>query len=147
MRKLGIGLGLLLLAAIPWIALIGNAPKAQVGPANQIICNQYGTFTVASATTTSIVAGVAGQHINICGWHVTTTQAAATDTFQFEYGTQGGPCTTPTTFTPALSVSNAAPSADHIDWASYSTPLGTQLCVVTAGTTVAVTGIVFYSQF
>jgi hypothetical protein len=145
----GWGLGLALCLALGPSALSQPAP---VGPPNAIICNLGAQATVATATTTSLVAaktggvGGVGQSIYICGWHVTSTQSTST-TFQLEYGTQGGPCGTPTAITPAFSVTSTAPSADHIDYATLIAPAGTQLCVVTTGTTVGQAILVYYAQF
>lgn len=141
MKRLLLGLGLAL-------SLIAGAlaQPSQVGPPNAIVCNQWASASPASATTTSVKAGVAGQKIFICGWHVTSTQSGST-TFQLEYGTQGGPCTSPTTITPAFSVTSTAPSGDHQSFASIDIPAGAQLCVVTTGATVAQAIVVFLAQF
>jgi hypothetical protein len=140
MKKL---LGILAFCAL--LALGPSCPKAQVvGPNNNIQCSQYAQFTVAVAGTSSLVNGVAQKIIYICGWHVTST---GTSTFQLEYGTQGGPCTSPTTITPALNVNSTAPTADHIDYASLNIPAGAQLCLVAAGTTVQLAGVVYYGQY
>src|SRR6266478_4721048 len=80
-------LALLLLLAFTSVAQAENT----VGPTTQIICNKVAISTISSATTTSLVAGVAGQSIFSCGWHVTTSQAAPGISFQFEYGTQADP--------------------------------------------------------
>ena len=141
MKKLAL---FLLLLALPSGALAQGG--STVGPTNQIACNKIGTANVASATTTSLANGVAGQAISVCGWHVTSTQATA-NTFQLEQGTQGGPCTTPTTFTPPFVVTSTAPSANNNAAAFYSLPSGAQLCVVTTGATVGTAIMVFYSQF
>jgi hypothetical protein len=100
-----------------------------------------------TAATTSLVQGVAGKFVFVCGWHVTSTQTGGTNTFQLVYGTQGGPCGSPTPLTPAFNISNTAPSSDHIDYASIQTGLGAQLCVVTTGTTVGTAVGVWYAQF
>src|SRR5215475_4902923 len=134
----------LALSLIALLALCGIA-QAQVGPPNPILCNKTAFASPSTATTTSMVTGVAGQTIQICGWHVTSI-VATQNTFQFEWGTQGGPCTTPTTFTPAFGVINSAPSVDHIEFASVSLPAGAQLCVVTTAAT-ALQVLVWYSQF
>ena len=139
-----------LLKLLTLFALWGLVPQAHaentVGPTNQIICDKQASVSPATATTTSVVTGVATKSIYMCGWHVTSTQSGST-TFQFEYGTQGGPCTSPTTLTPAFSVTSTAPSGDHISIASFSVPAGAQLCVVTTGATVAQAIIVYYAQF
>jgi hypothetical protein len=137
---------LLLLLALLW-AGPALAQGTIVGPSNAILCNQFAMATPVSATTTSLVAGVAGKSVFICGWHVTSTQSGGTNTFQLVYGVQGGPCTSPVTLTPAFNISNTAPSSDHIDFASTQTTAGAQLCVVTTGTTVGTAVGVWYAQF
>ena len=131
---------LALLALLCWAVLPDGPTQAQVGPPNNIQCNQLSNLNLTgtgSSVTTSVVAGVAGQTIVICGWHVTESGTTA-GTFQLEYGTQGGPCTSPTVMSPGFSVSSTAPATDHIDYASLSVPRSTagqlnQLCVVTTG--------------
>lgn len=115
-----------------------------VGPSNLIMCNKTASAAPASATTTAVISGVAGQQINICGWEVTSAQSTPT-TFQFEYGTQGGPCSSPTTLTPALNITSNAPSVDRQQYASISLPAGAQLCVVTTGATVNQALVVWYA--
>lgn len=138
MRKLVAALTLL------WLALAAPA-FAQVGPANQILCNKAAFIAPSTATTTSIVAGVAGQAINICGWHVTSS-VSTDNSFQFVSGTQGGPCGTPVNLTAGFHVINSAPSVDHIEFASLTLPTAAQLCVVTTAAT-ALQIMVWYSQF
>jgi hypothetical protein len=134
----------LLLAAVLLFALWpkenAQSQGGLIGPANAILCSQISNNNLTgtgSTVTTSLVAGVAGQTIVICGWHVTQSGTTA-GTFQLEYGTQGGPCTSPTVLTPAFSVSSTAPATDHIDYASLSVPKSSatqlnQLCLVTTG--------------
>lgn len=125
-----------------WLAFAGAAlAENTVGPTNSIICNKQGQLTGTGATA-QIVPGVVGQSIFICGWHVTNT--AASGTFQFSYGT-GATCTSGTNITPNFTVSNTAPSADHITAAWSNGVAGQTLCVNATVTTVVV--MVFYSQF
>ena len=128
------------------LALLAGSARAEnvIGPTNLITCNKVAFVSPATATTTSLIAGVAGTTINICGWHVTSTQSAST-TFQLEYGTQGGPCSSPTAFTPAFSVTSTAPSADRQQYAYISTPPGAQVCVISAGSTVGLAVMIWYS--
>ena len=138
-----LALGLALYAPIPSAFAQGTV----VGPGNLILCVAGAQATIATATTTSLINGVAGKVITICGWHVTSSQSASS-TFQFIYGTQGGPCGgSPVNLTPAFSVTSTAPSADHIDYATLQVPAGQQLCVVTVGSTIAQGVLVYYSQF
>jgi hypothetical protein len=139
----------LLAALTVAVALLWQSPAIPqiIGPTVQVICSRSAIATVATATTTSLVNGVAGQSVYICGWHVTSTQSAST-TFQFVQGTQGGPCGTPVAITPAFNVTSTAPSADHVDYASIQqVPPGQQVCVATTGATVGQSIILYYSQF
>jgi hypothetical protein len=143
MRKYLIsGLLLALLAFIP--PSQGQAPI--VGPGQVILCTSTAQASAAAAGTTALISGVTGKTIFLCGWHVTSNQSTST-TFQLEYGTQGGPCTTPTLITPAFSITSNAPSADHIDYAVIQIPAGAQLCAVSTGTTVGQQYLMYYSQF
>lgn len=143
MRKL-----LVLLAALLGGALWPSSTfgQAVTGPSMQILCNKQALANVATATTTSLINGVAGQIIAICGWHVTSSQSASS-TFQLIQGTQGGPCGTPSNVTAQFNVTSTAPSADHIDYATITLPAGAQVCVVSTGSTVALGVLVYYSQF
>jgi len=155
MRSSRLALGLLALLPLLCAGPSALSQGPIVGPGQPILCANNGanpTFgapaqaTIATATTTSLIAGVAGKITVMCGWHVTSSQTTST-TFQFEYGTQGGPCTTPTVLTPAFSVTSNAPSSDHIDYGSIQAPAGAQVCVVTTGATVAQSVVMYYSQF
>jgi hypothetical protein len=121
-----------------------------VGPGNIITCTQMVSVTLTgtgSSVTTSLLNGATGKIVAVCGWHVTESGTTA-GTFQLEYGTQGGPCSSPTTMTPGFSVSSTAPATDHIDFASMSTPASAQLCVVTTGASTSTLQIgVYVSQY
>jgi hypothetical protein len=138
-----------LLLALLYLCLssVGALAENTVGPTNNVICNKFVQATVSTAATTPLISGVAGQSIFICGWHVTTTQTATFPTFQFEYGTQGGPCGAPTVVTPAFNVTNTAPSSDHISIATIQAPAAAQFCVVSGATTTNLAIEVYYSQF
>lgn len=143
MRKFFLLLALALSALIPG----AQAQGPIVGPGQPILCPFVAQASPVTATTTSLVNGVAGKIIVICGWHVTSTQSTST-TFQFQYGVQGGPCgATTVNLTPAFSVTSTAPSADHIDYGTMQAPAGQQVCVATTGTTVAQAILIYYSQF
>jgi len=116
--------GLLLAAA--FLGVFAPKGEAQVGPPNQILCNNTATFTGTGAALSAITAG-ASQRVYLCGWHITNT--AASGTFAITYGT-GTNCGTGTvTVTPSLTVSSTAPSTDHIEFATINTPLGGSFCV------------------
>jgi hypothetical protein len=130
--------------------LFGPSAQTQtaVGPTNLITCNRTATASPATATTTALFQAAANQSINICGWHVTSNQSAST-TFQFAYGAvAGGPCASPTMFTPAFSVTSTAPSADRQEIAYFTIPgtaAGTQMCVISTGATVGLAVMVWYA--
>ncbi len=140
MRRLLLALGLALS-----LCAGAQAQPSIIGPPNAIQCNKA-AFATTAAGTVSVVAGVAGQTIHICGWHVTSI-LSTTSTFTLEYGTQGGPCTTPTAITAALNVTSTAPSVDHMQFAVLDVPAGAQVCLL-AGTGATGTAIVlWYAQF
>jgi hypothetical protein len=131
----------LLLSAVAALALCGAA-KAQIGPPNQVQCNQFVSFTGTGAAAL-IMTGAAGKTIFICGWHVTSTSNTTT-TFQLTAGT-GATCGTGTiTVTPALNVTITAPSADHIDFASLSYAGPNNICV---NAPASITGGIWAGQY
>lgn len=138
MRKLILAVLVLFWPSLAWAQGI-------VGPINQILCNKIATFNGVSAVT-SLVSAVSGQTVYVCGWHVTNSSATAA-TFVFTSGTlTTNPCDTGTkTLTPALSVLNTSPSADHIDYAVMSSGVSQAFCVTPSATTL--TGLIYYSQF
>jgi hypothetical protein len=142
MKRLLIALGLLALALIPR----ADAQAPIVGPGQFIMCPFSFQTNITSATTTQLVAGVTGQRVYVCGWHVTSISATSS-TFQFEYGT-GASCTTPTVLTPPFNVTSTAPSADHQTYAiGPNGGAGQTLCAVTTGTPTGTAVLVYYSQF
>lgn len=143
MRKLGLVLSLL--AALGLCLPLAARAENTVGPTNAILCNKATSATSAAAGTSQAIAGVAGQAIQLCGWEVTSNQSGVT-TFQFEYGT-GATCTSPTIFTPALSITSTAPSVDRISYAWLSVPTGSFVCLVTTGATVGISAVMYFSQF
>jgi hypothetical protein len=132
-RLIALG-GLLLSLLLP----VGAAAQG-IGPTNVLQCNKT-AIASAGTTTTQLVAGIAGQVVNICGYDVS---GAAAGTFQLVYGT-GGTCTSSTAITPVHTVA-AAFSSSNSTYARSSSVLGQSLCMITTGGPVAMT--VFYSQF
>ncbi len=133
MRKLGLALSFL--AALGLSLWAWTLPlRAQVGPANQVLCNQLVFQTASTASLATILAGVAGKTIFICGWHV-TNNVATVATFQLSSGTGTNCATTNTNITPAFNVTSSAPSTDHVEFASLSIATGNNLCIISSGTT------------
>ena len=130
------------------LALLPTGAQAQgtiIGPVQQVLCAKQppGVVNVGATGVTKIVAAVPGQSIYICGWHV--TNSAASGTFQFSYGTGANCGTGNTAISPTQSVTNTAPSADHIDYAWGQVPVGQALCVNPSVATISV--LVYYNQF
>jgi hypothetical protein len=115
------------------------------GPPNIPGCNKIATF-IGVAVATKLVSGVSGQNIFVCGWHVTTS-SGTTVTFSLTYGTKTtNECDTNTVvIVPALNITSAAPSSDHIDNAITSAAGPTNLCITPSSTTES--GVVYYAQF
>lgn len=131
-------------AWIPGFALVILALfPAQVGPPNNIQCNQFVSFT-GTAAEAQILAAATGKTTVICGWHVTSTSATTT-TFQLFAGSGTNCGTGSTTITPPLNVTLSAPSADHIDYASLSYPSPNNALCVNAPA--SVTGGIWAGQF
>lgn len=137
MKKLALGLLALFLAFSPARDLDAQG----IGPTATILCNKSATFTGTGAAAT-VITGTTGTIISVCGWHVTNT--AATGGFAISTGTTATCGTGTVAITPTLSVTNTAPSSDHIDFAIFSATQGANVCVNATLTTV--TGVLWYSQ-
>jgi hypothetical protein len=126
--------GILLLAAFLGVFAPKDEVRAQVGPPNQVLCNnvpQQPVADVTTGTTVKLITEVVGKTPFVCGWHVTATAAS---TFKFSYGTGANCVTGNVQFTPTFNVSTNAPSQDHIEFADISVPIGNAVCVTVAGT-------------
>ena len=100
------------------------------------------SISVSSATTTQLVALSTGKSVYVCQFTIAGTTGGSV---QLEYGT-GTTCTTPTVLTGAISVTTASPISMGWGGALITAPAGNALCLVTAGTSTAVTGFVSYVQ-
>jgi len=120
MRKL---LWLLLALPLLWLPLprVQAQQGSPTGPPYNFFCNQSIplSWSVAAVGST-VVPGIAGKGIYICGWHATTGNTSSQSTFQLASGTT---LATSAALTPPLGVTSTAPSVDHIDYAAYSTSL------------------------
>jgi hypothetical protein len=122
--------------ALSLLAAICACPlpaRAQVGPPNQLQCNQLISQSASTTSLATLLAGVAGKVIVVCGWHVTSSSGTAS-TFQLSSGTGTNCATTNVNLTPAFNVTSTAPSADHVDFAQLSIPAGNNLCIISSGT-------------
>lgn len=119
------------------------SPAVSVDPCFTNTSKSSVVINIGSATTTQLVALVAGQKIYVCGYSATHAVGTAA-TYQFEYGT-GSSCGTGTTvLTGAMIggffVSFADPGT------TFATPAGNALCMVTAGTGPSAQGVLTYIQ-
>jgi hypothetical protein len=105
------------------------------------------SVAITTVTTTSIVAVSGTTTVYVCGFAVSTTGATTSTTFQFEYGT-GAACTGPVVLTGTLGA-NATATAT---WTAVAGPTlfkgaaANGICIVSAGTTVSIQGVVTYVQ-
>lgn len=127
---------------------LGMDPCASSGYLKQTV-----SVSIASATTTQIVALSGTTTVYVCNWNFTINSSATTaSSVAFEYGT-GSSCGTGTTvLTGPMGTENAAAGAGILlvngpsAGTSFSTPAGNALCLLTAGTTVALHGQVTFVQ-
>jgi hypothetical protein len=125
-------------------ASVASAQGSLVGAGNGIICTSMATLAVGSSSLTQIVAldptGM-GRRIVVCGWHITNT--GATGTFSFTQGTGTNCASNATLLIPPANVTSTAPSADHIDFATWQTAPGYALCITPSVATIS--AIVWYA--
>jgi len=132
------------------------APEAAQAQQRQDQCstltNSSAVVNISSATTTSIVALVTGKRITVCGFAISNPPSGTSaSTFVFEYGT-GAACSTPTALTGAFGAGFTTAGApifySYGDGTStiFSTAISNGLCLLTAGTTVNIQGVVTYVQ-
>jgi hypothetical protein len=105
-------------------------------------------FTITTATTTQLVAGVAGKSVYICGFTVTMSATLVANTFQITAGT-GATCTTPTNLSGNYNSGILTTGATSISHQFPLTPsaAGQSVCAVTTvGTGPTIAGTVSYVQ-
>jgi hypothetical protein len=110
-------------------------------------------ISVTSATTTQLVAAVAGQAVYLCGGTFTIAPSATSaDTALFEYGS-GTNCGTGTTaLTGSFGAGDLTTAAPPTVVPLFSSgvvmvaPAGKALCMVSAGTTVNIQGVLSVIQ-
>jgi hypothetical protein len=145
----------------PGIVTLGQATKANSVPvtfaSDQDPCSyaqkSSASISVTSATTTSLVAVSGSTAVYVCGFSFTIAPSATSaDTAQLEYGT-GASCTGTHALTGTYGNGDLTTSAPPLP-VSYGGGLGTVVtapasngvCLVTAGTTVNVQGVLTYVQ-
>src|SRR5262249_31371487 len=125
------------------------AESQQIGPLNTVLCSQALIKTVGTATIQTLLTGVSGKIIYLCGWSMTNTGTAGTGSFRLLYGQSTACSVNGTNITSDLSVSNTSPATDHTQYASLNVPATTSatvndLCVnVTSG----VGGVIYIGQY
>jgi hypothetical protein len=167
LRAVAIALGLALSGpavaiAQPAVPVLPCA-STQLALCGPISYNNPGA-AITTATTTLVITGVAGQRIYAYFLAALASGTNTTDNFYYEYGT-GATCgtgtvkLTPTSITAPSASPNvttqwagaALSNAAQAGWvpAEYPViiPAGNNLCIVTAGTTIALFPIVFYSLY
>lgn len=109
-------------------------------------------ISVTSAITTSLVAVSAGKSVYVCGATFTIAPSATSaDTAAFEYGT-GAACTSPTLLTGTFGNGDLTTAAPPVmvtlsdPGTSMTAPASNGLCILSAGTTVNIQGVLQYVQ-
>jgi hypothetical protein len=109
-------------------------------------------INITSAVTTQLVAISGTKSVYVCGGFMSINSVVTTaTTAQFEYGT-GSLCATGTVVltgpigTGGITAGTPIPVELPSDYTSFSAPSGNALCLVSAGTTVAIGGFITYIQ-
>jgi len=130
--------------------LIAGSLSAQQLVPRPTNCNQSVALQMTTATTTQLVALVAGEQVRVCSYAIQGSTTSTATTLKLEYGT-GTACATGTTaLTPAWNMpasSTALPMTHgHGVGQLFAAPAGNALCAVSsaAGT---VNILVTYAQF
>ena len=148
----GIALSLMLLWTFPTphATAQNNIPAWNPDPCfSWAVAKSSAVINQSSATTTQLVALTAGKQIYVCAFLI-DIQGSATSvgSAQFESGT-GSNCASnivaltgvmPGNITASVPTVIAAPS----DGTEFTVPAANELCIVSAGTTVGITGYVSY---
>ena len=152
MRKWIVLLALLFLPAFAVAQITLPAPASISDPCStsqKIVV----PISIASATTTQLLALAAGKAIYVCSATITIAGSATTaGSIVFEYGT-GASCGTGTTaITGAMAGSTTAGTPTVIlinggGGSAFGTVAGQALCALSAGTTVSITGYITVVQF
>lgn len=100
------------------------------------------SIAISTATTTSLVAAVAGKAIYACGF---TASIGATTTVQFETGTGAACVTTQTALTGVFAPSTGSLLALSGEGTKLTAPAGQPLCAVSTGTG-GINGVLTYVQ-
>lgn len=116
------------LAVLMVLACCASAAWAQSGDPCEVMPKNNVAIAITTATTTQLVAPVAGQAVYVCG--LTLTMAAATS-IQFEYGT-GASCTGTHALTGVIPPAQINPPSNNAT--QFVTPVAQGVCAVSTGT-------------
>lgn len=118
---------------------------AQSGDPCAVMPKSNVAVSIASATTTSLIAPVTNQAIYVCG--VSLTASGTSPTIQFEYGT-GATCGTGTqTMSGIVPIPTAGLNTPTNNATTMVTPVSQRLCAVSAGTSPQIHGYLSYIQW
>lgn len=110
-------------------------------------CPNTATFSVSTATTTSLVATSGSTKIHVCAFMVTDGGTLAASTVQFEFGTGAACVTTQAPITGVMTGSSTTVgnvlALSGLNWESAASAA---LCLVTTGTSTQ-SGFVSYAQY
>ncbi len=124
------------------LALCGSAAAQNTVGGQPILCNKVDVNSNLAAGTTQLIAGVAGQPINICGW---TWDENANGTVQMVFGT-GASCTSSTAITSVVTIAVNGIQVNHVPYAFVSSAPGQSLCAIVTGTGTPVNIDVYFAQ-
>ena len=154
----GLFVASLVLCTVGLISLLNQPPQtvlaqAMADPCQTLsVAKQFVAVNITSAVTTQLVAPSGSKAIYVCGGSFTIPSVSTTaTTMQFEYGT-GGTCGTGTTvMTGQFNAGNvtagpAVPITLPGDYVSMFTPASQGLCLVSAGSSVSIQGVLNYVQ-
>jgi hypothetical protein len=134
------------------LALIGLMLGATIAQAQlqPDACNigysaiQVAKIAISTATTTEIVAAVAGKAVYVCGIQL---QNGASSTAQFTYGTKASTaCDTGSTALSGVLLASTNTTIAPGSRTVLSTPAGNELCIVSTGTGGSVGWVNFIQQ-
>jgi hypothetical protein len=142
----------ILFAAAVWLLGCVGALAQQTGP---IYCGAIAqnSAAIATATTTQVLPTPSGSaKAYLCGYSFAGGSTASGMTMQLVYGTQTtNPCDTNQKLITPIPIAVGASSVVQADssfiFRGLIVPAGQQLCVITAGATVAGFYQVFYEQY
>jgi hypothetical protein len=131
------------LALVGWLFWASAALcQPTIGPPQALLCNKVAIANLAAGTT-QLIAGVAGQSIQLCGY---VFEGIANGTIVLNLGT-GATCTSPSAITANYTTQvNGNVAALHT-YVYFSSQQGQSLCAVVTGTGTVVGVEIYYGQY